>query len=130
MFNWNRHLALNNNHDNIHFNTPEGVVPIFYNNLDTSCLVCYPFPQPAQLTNRFTTFWNWFRINSSAHTFSRITLETFNQFITDHSRRARLNTLDRLLKSIRYQREETRGNLIPLIENCATYTRYFTINLE
>ena len=129
MFNWNNHLALNNNHDNIHLNTPVDN-PIFYNNLDYSCLLCYPTPDRNLFPNRFIVFWNWFRTNSSAFSFTRITLDIFNQFLQAPSDRTRIIIIDQLLQTLRYNQPETRNNLVPLILNCAHYTQFFTDNLN
>jgi hypothetical protein len=130
MFNWNNHLTLNNTHDNIHLNTPVNTDPIFYRYLDTSCIVCYPTPDRNLFPNSFLVFWNWFRTNSSAFSFSRITLDIFAQFLQARNNRTRTETLDRLLQSFRYIQPETRDNLIPLILNCAQYTQQFTVNLN
>lgn len=130
MFNWNNHLALNNNHDNIHLNTPEDLVPIFYNNLDYSCINCYPTPDYHLFSPSFISFWNWFSANSSAISFTQITLDTFNQFLQAPSRRTQIIIIDQLLQTFRYNLPETRNNLIPLILNCAHYTQFFTDNLN
>ena|SRR5215213_8643185 len=129
MFNWNNHLVLNNNHDNIHLNTPVDN-PIFYNNLDFSCILCYPTPDRNLFPNRFIVFWNWFRTNSSAFSFTRITLDIFNQFLQAPSDRTRIVIIDQLLQTFRYNQPETRNNLVPLILNCAHYTQFFTDNLN
>jgi len=129
MFNWNNHLVLNNNHDNIHLNTPVEN-PIFYNNLDYSCILCYPTPNRNLFSNQFIIFWDWFRTNSSATSFTNITLDIFNQFLLAPSNRTRIVIIDQLLQTFRYNQPETRDNLVPLILNCAHYTQFFTDNLN
>ena len=96
---------------------------------DYSCIRCY---QPAQLEacrQEFETFWNWFTLNSSAQTYSRITTEVFDQYLFARTVLPHNNNdayIDRILRSIRFQRPEDRDTLVTLINNVAQFTRNFT----
>ncbi|CAG8467135.1 2731_t:CDS:1, partial [Scutellospora calospora] len=58
--------------------------PTFDLFLDTSCTFCYTPTSIDSCSNQFVFFWNWFSLNSSAFSFSHITIETFNLLLTSN----------------------------------------------
>jgi hypothetical protein len=78
-------------------------------NRDYTCNWCYPPPPFETLSNSFKNFWNWFRREYQADTFTSRTIVAFNLFEqlsntpeSEHRNSRLIRVIYQLLSSIRY----------------------------
>jgi hypothetical protein len=78
-------------------------------NRDYTCNWCYPPPPFETLPNSFKNFWNWFRREYQADTFTSRTIVAFNLFEqlsntpeSEHRNSRLIRDIYQLLSSIRY----------------------------
>jgi hypothetical protein len=79
-------------------------------NQDYTCHWCYPPPPIETLSNSFNNFWNWFRREYQADTFTSRTTVAFNLFEqlsgtpeSEHRNSRLIRVIYQLLSSIRYR---------------------------
>ena len=79
-------------------------------NQDYTCHWCYPPPPIETLSNSFNNFWNWFRREYQADTFTSRTTIAFNLFEqlsgtpeSEHRNSCLIRVIYQLLSSIRYR---------------------------
>src|SRR6185436_10814519 len=88
------------------------------------------YSSTAFLSTRFLTFRNWFRLNTSLAFHTQISINCFQQLLAETDLNRIEPHIDNLLKTLRFQNQEQRNFLVPLLANCLTFTQRFTINLD
>ena len=126
MFSWNTQRIRIQQHDQLHTNPRNNIIP--FGRRDPSCLICYPVRNP--LTLRFRHFWDWFFTATNAAQFTQITIDNFNNLLVQQTDPARTHYIDNIVNSIRFQAFEQRDYLVNIILNCARYTNNFHFRVE